>query len=77
MTKEKMEALAAVAEKIKEAKAATPRKIELVCLKNRYGVANFSCFFNYYPANDLFTPCSDAELDFTPTTAPKKAGKRL
>lgn len=64
-------------EKIKEAKAATPRKIELVCLKNRYGVANFSCFFNYYPANDLFTPCSDAELDFTPTTAPKKAGKRL
>jgi replicative DNA helicase len=64
-------------EKIKEAKAATPRKIELVCLKNRYGVANFSCYFNYYPANDLFTPCSDAELDFTPAEAPKKAGKKL
>lgn len=52
-------------EKVKEAKAANPRKIELVCLKNRYGIANFSCYFNYYPANDLFTPCSEAELDFT------------
>lgn len=42
-------------EKIKEAKAANPRKIELSCLKNRYGIANYSCYFNYYPANDLFT----------------------
>lgn len=59
-------------EKIKEAKAANPRKIELVCLKNRYGVANFSCYFDYYPANDLFQPCSDAELDFTPQTSINK-----
>jgi replicative DNA helicase len=64
-------------EKIKEAKAATPRKIELTCLKNRYGVANFSCYFNYYPANDLFTPCSDAELDFIPAESPRKAGRKL
>jgi replicative DNA helicase len=62
-------------EKIKEAKAATPRKIELVCLKNRYGVANFSCYFNYYPANDLFTPCSDAELDFTPPASKTWGGE--
>lgn len=41
-------------ETIKAAKAETPRKIELVCLKNRYGVATFSCNFNYYPATDLF-----------------------
>lgn len=65
-------------EKIKEAKAATPRKIELSCLKNRYGIANYSCYFNYYPANDLFTECSEAELDFTPTApAQPKAGRKL
>ena len=40
--------------KIREEKAKNPRKIELVCLKNRYGIANFSCYFDYYPANDLF-----------------------
>ena len=42
-------------EKIKEEKAKTPREIELVCLKNRYGISSFSCNFDYYPANDLFT----------------------
>lgn len=64
-------------EKVKEAKAANPRKIELVCLKNRYGIANFSCYFNYYPANDLFTPCSEAELDFAAATTQRKAGRKL
>lgn len=65
-------------ERIKKAKAADPRKIELCCLKNRYGIANYSCYFNYYPANDLFTECSSAELDFTPEaeTTPK-AGRKL
>lgn len=43
-------------EAINKAKAANPRQIELVCLKNRYGIANFSCNFEYYPANDLFEP---------------------
>ena len=41
-------------ERVKEAKKENPRKIELVCLKNRYGIANYSCSFNYYPAQDLF-----------------------
>lgn len=41
---------------IKEAKAEEPRKIELVCLKNRYGKTGFSCYFDYFPANDLFIP---------------------
>ena len=41
-------------QKIKEAKAATPRKIELVCLKNRYGIASFKAYFDYYPEFDLF-----------------------
>ena len=40
---------------IANAKAASPRKVELVCLKNRYGIASFSCGFNYYPQFDLFT----------------------
>lgn len=50
-------------EKIKEAKTADPRKIELVCLKNRYGISNYSCYFNYYPANDLFTEDTGAEFE--------------
>lgn len=41
-------------QRIRQEKAANPRKIELLCLKNRYGVANFSCGFNYYPKNDYF-----------------------
>ncbi len=39
---------------IKRAKAADPRQIELVGLKNRFGKANFNCYFYYYPKNDLF-----------------------
>lgn len=66
-------------QKVKEAKAATPRKIELVCLKNRYGVANYSCYFNYYPAADLFTECNGAELDFTdlPAAGIRSTGRRI
>lgn len=42
-------------ERVKIEKAANPRRIELVCLKNRYGISNYSCYFTYYQANDLFT----------------------
>ena len=63
---------------VNKAKAATPRKIELSCLKNRYGIANYSCYFNYYPANDLFEICSDTELDFDePAETTPKAGRKL
>lgn len=48
-------------DRVKQAKAETPRKIELCCLKNRYGISNFSCFFDYYPANDLFLPDRDSD----------------
>ena len=41
-------------QKIRQEKARDPRQIELLCLKNRYGIANFSCGFDYYPAHDLF-----------------------
>ena len=40
--------------KVKEAKNETPRRIELVCLKNRYGQSSYGCTFEYYPACDLF-----------------------
>lgn len=46
-------------ERIRQAKAANPREIELLCLKNRYGISSFSCYFNYYPANDLFRPATE------------------
>ena len=62
-------------EKVKEAKAETPRKIELVCLKNRYGIANYSCYFKYYPAADLFA--EDAGAEFEILDAPKTTGRRI
>ena len=40
---------------VKAAKEAKPRKIELVCLKNRYGRCSYSAFFDYYPEFDLYT----------------------
>lgn len=41
--------------KLQEAKAQTPRSIELICLKNRYG-RDFSTLFYYYPRYDFFEP---------------------
>lgn len=41
-------------EKMQAAKKESPRKIELVCLKNRFGICNFSCNFLYYPEYDFF-----------------------
>lgn len=40
---------------IKQAKAAPIRKIELVCLKNRYGLSNYEIQYEYMPAYDLYT----------------------
>ena len=53
---------------IKAEKAKNPRRIELVCLKNRYGISSYNCFFDYDPAHDLYTAVSDASLDFEPAT---------
>lgn len=41
-------------QRIKEAKREIPRKIELVCLKNRFGISSYTCQFDYYPNFDLF-----------------------
>lgn len=40
--------------KIDEAKKAYPRKIEMKCLKNRFGISSFSVLFDYFPDIDLF-----------------------
>ncbi len=40
---------------IKKAKADPIRKIELVCLKNRYGLSNYEIQYEYMPAYDLYT----------------------
>ena len=49
-------------ELVKEAKSANIRKIELVCLKNRFGISSYSCYFDYYPPFDYFRP--GAEPDY-------------
>lgn len=46
---------------IVKAKAENPRKIELVCLKNRYGISGFKCNFDYYPARDTFIESEESE----------------
>ena len=41
-------------QRINEARAESPRSIELVCLKNRYGKAFYTVPFHYIPECDLF-----------------------
>lgn len=48
-------------ERIREAKAEIPRKIELVCLKNRYGISSYKAAFSYYPQFDLFEPAESED----------------
>lgn len=54
-------------DKVREAKAANPRKIQLVCLKNRYGVSSYTADFLYYPANDYFKPAGQEYANWQPT----------
>ncbi len=51
-------------EKVKAAKRATPRDIEFVCLKNRYGESNYTCNFKYYAQFDYFVPVEAPRNDF-------------
>ena len=61
-------------DKIKEAKGAEPRKIELVCLKGRGGKSTFSCYFNYYAAKDLYVETD--KLEYTANGDTPKAGDK-
>ena len=49
-------------EKIAAAKLAIPRKIELVCLKNRYGKTRYTCQYEYFPQFDYFVPDNPGEF---------------
>lgn len=60
-------------ESVKSAKAETPRKVSLVCLKNRFGPSSYSADFEYFPANDLFRELPQT-AEFKP---PVKIGKRV
>ena len=57
-------------ERIREAKTEMPRKIELVCLKNRYGASNYNVHFKYWSKNDLFEAVNEykPEIRNTNTT---------
>lgn len=44
-------------ERVLKAKAENPRKIEIVCLKNRYAKSGYRCYFNYFPTYDYFEVC--------------------
>lgn len=74
---DKKDGIKAKRQTVREAKKANPRKIELLCLKNRYGISSFSCYFDYYPEFDLFkegTLSAEFEVDEEPQT--KKAGRK-
>ena len=55
----KKENIKAKRDRVKQAKAETPRKVELVILKNRSGKTGQSVHFDYYPAYNLFRERSD------------------
>lgn len=63
-------------EKVAAAKAANPRQIELVCLKNRYGKSRYTVSFKYYPQYDFYEP-DDGFTDYTGATPWGKATKKL
>ena len=58
---DKEKGLKAKREAVRQAKRANPRRIELLCLKNRYGIANFRCNFDYHTKYDLFLPVEEQE----------------
>lgn len=64
-------------EKIAEAKSAIPRKIELVCLKNRYGKTRYTCQYEYYPQYDYFVPDDPGEFRPHFGNTPFKTVKRI
>ena len=55
-------------ERIAAAKRENPRKIEFVCKKNRYGEAEYECYFDYYPAYDLYVPTVAPQIPATSST---------
>ena len=50
-------------EAVRNAKKAVPRQVELVCLKNRYGVSSYTCKFNYYAQYDYFVSRDESKAE--------------
>ncbi|MDE5853765.1 MAG: toprim domain-containing protein [Ruminococcus sp.] len=74
---DKKDGVKAKRELVRLAKKANPRKIELLCLKNRYGISSFSCYFDYYPEFDLFKEGKlSAEFAVEEEQPQKKAGRK-
>ena len=53
---DKEKALKIKREAVVESKKKKPREVELVCLKNRYGISSDKCKFDYYAQYDYFVP---------------------
>ncbi len=47
---------------VRDAKIAFPREIDLICLKNRFGVASYRSCFNYYSAYDYFINTENEDI---------------
>lgn len=62
---------------VDNAKAEEPRSIDLICLKNRFGVSRYICSFKYYTANDLFIPIIDERTNDIYCATPRNAGRRI
>lgn len=64
----KKETLVSRRERVKAAKAETPRKVDLICLKTRYGSPDMTIHFDYYPRYDYFVETgaegTDAETGY-------------
>lgn len=64
--------------KMKAAKREQPRRMELCCLKNRFGKPDFSVYFEYDSAHNLFRPGTLAdEYKNSDYEEPPKAGRKL
>lgn len=46
-------------ERLRAARLEMPRKVDVICLKNRHGKSAYSWGFDYYPEYDLFIPEED------------------
>ena len=59
-------------ERIANAKKENPRKIEFVCKKNRYGEAEYECYFDYYSAYDLYVPTVAPQIPAASSSTKKR-----
>ena len=66
-------------DRVREAKAANPREVEVICLKSRYTTPGYRCLFNYYPQYDYFEVCNkNKEIEQSSAPAkPQYKGKEI